>query len=151
MASYWSALWLHPNYRLIFFFFHFLRSRCQISVTWSFGFRYFFICLDYLIFLIYEIHCFIKLLNDLYLVFNDLQYVLLISVKGLCEAIKVWVIGIAIGISSWGLSCLDVQVNGKVRQKGSTNDMIFSAPVLISYISSQHHHDTKWRRHYFQR
>ncbi len=31
---------------------------------------------------------------------------------------------------------LDWQVDGKLRQKGNTKDMIFSIPVLISYISS---------------
>lgn len=29
-----------------------------------------------------------------------------------------------------------LEVDGKLRQKGSTNDMIFSVPVLISYIST---------------
>ena len=30
----------------------------------------------------------------------------------------------------------DIQVDGQLKQKGSTNDMIFSIPVLVSYIST---------------
>lgn len=32
--------------------------------------------------------------------------------------------------------CVSLQVDGEIRQKGSTKDMIFKIPYLISHISS---------------